>query len=100
LVVTELVANAAKHAYPDGRRGPIQVRVGRVDDTVACISVRDEGSGLAPDFEITKGNGFGMRLAKALIKQVHGDFRIERHPRGTEFVLEIPIEAAGTIPAD
>jgi len=100
LVVTELITNAAKHAYPDGRRGPIQVRVGRVDDTVAGISVRDEGSGLAHDFEITKGNGFGMRLVKALVKQTHGQFRIEQHPRGTEFVLEIPIEAAGTIPAD
>jgi len=100
LVVTELVANAAKHAYSDGRRGPIQVRVGRVDDTVACIAVRDEGSGLAPDFEITKGDGFGMRLVKALVKQAHGQFRIERHPRGTEFILEIPIEAAGTTSAD
>src|SRR5262249_52176231 len=100
LVVTELVANAAKHAYPDGRRGPIQVRVGRVDDTVARISVRDEGSGLAPDFEITKGNGFGMRLVKALLTQTHGQVHIERHPRGTEFVLEIPIEAAGTAPTD
>jgi two-component sensor histidine kinase len=48
LGVTELVTNAAKHAYPDGRRGPIQVRVGRVNDTVASISVGDEGSGLDP----------------------------------------------------
>jgi two-component sensor histidine kinase len=100
LVVTELVANAAKHAYPDRKRGPIKVRVGRVDDTVVGISVRDEGSGLAPDFEITKGNGFGMRLVKALVNQTHGQLRIERHPRGTEFVLEIPIEAAGTTAAD
>jgi two-component sensor histidine kinase len=100
LVVTELVTNAAKHAYPNGRRGPIQVRVGRLDDTVARISVRDEGSGLAPDAEITKGNGFGMRLVRALVKQTHGQFRTEQHPRGTEFVLEIPIETAGTTTAD
>ena len=98
LVVTELVANAAKHAYPDGRRGPIQIRVGRKDDAVAGISVRDEGVGLAPDFEITKRDGFGMRLVNALVKQTHGQFRIERHPRGTEFILEIPMD--GTAPAD
>jgi len=100
LVVTELVTNAAKHAYPDGRRGPIQVRVGRVDDTVAGISVRDEGSGLAPDFDITKGTGLGMRIVRTLAKQTGGQLRVERHPRGTEFVLEVPIEAAGTTPAD
>jgi two-component sensor histidine kinase len=45
LVVTELVTNAAKHAYPSGRRGPIHVRVGHVNDTVAGVSVSDEGSG-------------------------------------------------------
>ena len=100
LVVTELVANAAKHAYPDGGRGPIRVRVGRVDDTVVGISVRDHGSGLTPDFDIMKGTGFGMRLVKALVNQMHGQLRVERHPPGTEFVLEIPIEAAGTTPAD
>jgi two-component sensor histidine kinase len=91
LVVTELITNAAKHAYPDGRRGPIQVRVVRMNDTVASISVGDEGSGLDPDFEITKGDGFGMRLVKTLVKQTHGQFRIERHSRGIEFFLEIPI---------
>ena len=100
LVVTELVANAAKHAYPDGGRGPIRVRVGRVDDTVVGISVRDHGSGLTPDIDIMKGTGFGMRLVKALVNQMHGQLRVERHPPGTEFVLEIPIEAAGTTPAD
>src|SRR5262249_48759553 len=96
LVVTELVTNAGKHAYPNGRRGPIQVRVGRVDDTVAGISVRDEGSGLAPDFEITKGNSLGMRIVKRFVKQTSGHLRIEPYPRGTEFVLEVPIEATGT----
>jgi two-component sensor histidine kinase len=96
LVVTELITNAAKHAYPNGKRGPIQVRVGRVDDTVAGISVRDEGSGLAADFESTKGNGLGMRIIKALVKQTCGQLRIERYPRGTEFVLEVPIEATVT----
>jgi len=53
LVVTELVTNAARHAYPNGTRGPIRVRLGRVDGNVARISVRDEGLGLGPDFEVT-----------------------------------------------
>jgi two-component sensor histidine kinase len=93
LVVTELVTNAARHAYPNGTRGPIRTRLGRVDGNVARISVRDEGLGLGPDFEVTKGNGFGMRLVNALAKQTHGQFRIVRHPRGTEFILDIPIDA-------
>jgi two-component sensor histidine kinase len=34
-----------------------------------------------------------MRLVNALAKQTHGQFCIERHPRGTEFILDIPIDA-------
>ena len=32
LVVTELVTNAAKYAYPDGMRRPHLVRLGQRDD--------------------------------------------------------------------
>jgi two-component sensor histidine kinase len=92
LVVTELVTNAAKHAYPNDTRGPIRVRFGRADGNAARISIRDEGLGLAPEFDVTKGNGFGMRLVRALTKQAHGQLRIERHPRGTEFILDIPVD--------
>jgi two-component sensor histidine kinase len=90
LVVTELVANAAKHAYPDGKHGSIWVRLARADGEVARVSVCDEGVGLPPDFEIDKKVGLGMRLVMALVKQTQAQFRIERRARGTEFVLEIP----------
>lgn len=93
LVVTELITNAAKYAYPDGRRGPIEVSVRRVGETIVRISVRDEGSGLAPDFEAGTGDGFGMRLVKALVKQMRASFQVERHVRGTEFILEIPTDS-------
>jgi len=88
LVVTELVSNAAKHAYPDGTHGTISVRLRDVGEG-AQVSVRDEGVGLPPDFEIDKRIGLGMRLIRALAKQARAQLRIERHARGTEFVLEI-----------
>src|SRR5215813_4635025 len=49
LVVTEMVANAAKHAYPGGKHGTIWVRLARASGEVACISVCDEGVGLPSD---------------------------------------------------
>jgi two-component sensor histidine kinase len=90
LVVTELVANAAKYAYPNGTHGAICVRLGRVDGEVARVSVNDEGVGLPPDFEIDKKVGLGMRLIGALARAAKGQVRIERRAHGTEFVLEIP----------
>jgi len=98
LVVTELVSNAAKHAYPDGEHGSIWVRLARTDGEVAQVSVCDEGVGLPPDFEIDKKVGLGMRLVMALAKQTQAQLRIERHARGTEFVLEIPFSTNDAAP--
>jgi two-component sensor histidine kinase len=100
LVVTELVANAAKHAYPDRRHGLVWVRLARGDGEIAKISVRDEGVGLPADFEADKKIGFGMRVVRALTKQTRAQLRIERRTPGTEFVLEIPPNANGAMSAD
>jgi two-component sensor histidine kinase len=92
LVVTELVTNAAKHAYPDGEGGLIWVRLSCGDGEVTRVSVSDEGVGLPPDFEIDgKARlGLGMRLVRALASQAGAQLRFECGARGTEFVLEIP----------
>src|SRR5262249_12034919 len=92
LVVTELVANAAKHAYPDGTRGQIWVRLTRADGQIARISVRDEGVGLPLNLETSKRVGLGMGLTSALVKQSDAKLRIERHAPGTEFVLDVPVK--------
>jgi two-component sensor histidine kinase len=91
LMVNELVANAAKHAYPDEAQGSIAVCLTRHNAHTASISVRDEGVGLPAEFDVQNQMGLGMRLVMALTKQTHAQLRIERHPRGSEFVLEIPV---------
>jgi two-component sensor histidine kinase len=91
LVVTELVVNAARHAYPEGTRGRIWVRLATPEDEAAAVSVRDAGVGLPADFETAKSAGLGMRLTRALAKQTGAQLRVERHLPGTEFILEIPL---------
>lgn len=93
LLVTELITNAAKHAYPNGKHGHIWVRVTQVRAGIARVSVRDEGAGLPPSFDIAKGLGLGMRLTKALAQQTEASVDIKRHVRGTEFVIELPLVA-------
>jgi two-component sensor histidine kinase len=99
LVVTELVTNAAKHAYPEGEGGPIWVRLGHGDSEVTRVSVSDEGVGLPPDSEINEKVRLGMRLVRALAKQAGAQLRIERRARGTEFVLEILVSTEEPTPA-
>ena len=92
LVVTELVTNAAKHAYPNGQSGQIWVRLVRGEGETARITVRDEGAGLPPDFEIGQRGGLGMRLTMALAQQTDAVVRADRLEKGTEFVIELPLE--------
>ena len=52
LVVTELVSNAGKYAYPNGDGGPIGVAAQlRSDQSAILLSVRDQGVGLPTDFQ-------------------------------------------------
>jgi two-component sensor histidine kinase len=91
LLVTELVTNSAKHAYPDGQPGRIWVNLARGDRETAHISVRDEGEGLPPAFDMGRGGGLGMRLAMALAQQTDAVFRANRLGKGTEFLIEMPL---------
>jgi two-component sensor histidine kinase len=87
LLVSELIANAAKHAYPPPGTGSIWVRAARLQSGQVQVIVRDEGIGMPPD--VDKRHGLGMRLVRALTNRSHSDFRINRLPRGTECILEI-----------
>jgi two-component sensor histidine kinase len=92
LIINELVTNAAKHAYPDGKHGRIRVGVTRGNGEIACISVRDEGVGLPPAFDLEKrGRGLGMRLATALAQQSGAKIAVKRLAKGTEFVIELAL---------
>jgi len=92
LIVTELVTNAAKHAYPDGQSGQIVVSLVRGDRDTARITIRDGGVGLPVDFELGRGGGLGMRLTMALAQQTDAVIHANRLAGGTEFVIDVPLE--------
>jgi two-component sensor histidine kinase len=92
LMVNELITNAAKYAYQDDQIGNIWVRVaGGADDKIE-LSVRDEGRGLPPDFELRSAPGLGMRILDALSRQLNATIEVRRLDPGTEFVMTAPRE--------
>lgn len=84
LLVTELVTNAAKHAY-DANGGIIHVALTH-DGALRLLQVTDEGVGLMPDFNIeTVSEGsLGMNLIRALAQSLGGTIEII-HGRGAIF---------------
>ena len=92
LLATELVTNAAKHAYAGDKQGPIFIALARVDDATIRLSVRDEGVGLPATFDAEHGVGLGIRIVQALVTQTGAKLAVHRNQRGSEFVIEMSSE--------
>ena len=97
LIITELVSNAGKYAYPSRAGGMIWVRVSlQTDREAIAISVRDEGVGLPPGFDPAKSKRLGARLVNALSKQLGGELTRPPAPIGAIFTLRIPLRSTAT----
>ncbi|MDM7955387.1 histidine kinase dimerization/phosphoacceptor domain -containing protein [Blastomonas sp.] len=85
LVVTELVINALKHAFPDGRTGHVVVGyVASGEDWT--LSVSDDGIGMADTLEASTA-GLGTRIIQALAKQLGAEISVEDTAPGTRVSL-------------
>ncbi|MBS0232523.1 MAG: GAF domain-containing protein [Proteobacteria bacterium] len=86
ILLTELVTNAAKHAYAKGG-GRVWVSLKPIDRNSVSLSIRDEGVGLPAGFKVDGFRGLGMRLVSILSEQMGAEIQIERLPQGTEFSM-------------
>ncbi len=93
LLVNELIANAAKHAYREGASARIWVGLSQIADGRIVISVRDEGIGLPQGFDPKTGKGLGMRIVNALARQLDAEIEVEPRRPGTEIRLLMGLEA-------
>jgi PAS domain S-box-containing protein len=90
IVVTELVSNAYKYAFPEGRAGAIRVSLEREGD---YYELRVEDDGLSHEAGAGKGakarEGLGLELVGALAQQLGG--KLERScDQGTRVCLRFP----------
>jgi two-component system, sensor histidine kinase PdtaS len=69
LIVTELVINALKHAFPDHRKGKILVSYHRKGDAWT-LAVADDGVGLPDGEDFAQNGGLGSSLVAALANQL------------------------------
>jgi PAS domain S-box-containing protein len=78
LLVSELVTNALKHAFPDQRSGVLRVQLERVSETRLCLTVRDDGVGLVHEFPPREDASLGLDLVSIFAQQLQADVVVER----------------------
>ena len=100
LIVTELVTNALKYAFPGGGPGTVTVTFRVEPDGHGRLTVADDGQGLPPGFDFGQGGGLGMRLVQSLVHSLEGTVAFESSPAGTRFTARLPaLRAAGATEA-
>jgi two-component sensor histidine kinase len=89
VIVSELVTNALKYAYPGRPGGPIRVRLQLVDGA-GLLVVQDEGVGAAIP-PVAGGTGLGHRIVEALSASVGGTVTHEAGPGGTQVSIRFSL---------
>ena len=77
LLITELVSNAYKHAFADGRSGTITISVEQLGEQFA-LSVADDGVGLPKGLDYRQTTTLGLQLVTALANQLNGTVELEQ----------------------
>jgi two-component sensor histidine kinase len=93
LVVSELLLNAVKYAYPPGDPGVITVG-GRLADGVLLITVADHGAGMPT--EISSTDHLGQRMVRSFCRQLGAIIDFKTLPqRGTVVSIRVPLRPDG-----
>jgi two-component sensor histidine kinase len=69
MVVHELLVNAFKHAFPQGRRGSVRVSCRDEGNGSVAVSVEDDGIGMT-SLTGAHGTGLGWTLVDAFVRQL------------------------------
>lgn len=77
LLISELVANAVKHAFIDGRPGSIKICLRKCDGDALRLIVEDDGIG----HKSSNSTGLGSVIIAAMISQLKGSMHVVQNQR-------------------
>jgi PAS domain S-box-containing protein len=94
LIVNELVSNALKHGFPEGRKGQLEIALHRVAGDGYMLQVKDDGVGIPEGLDFRKTETLGMQIINTLVGQIDGRLELDCR-EGTTFQFrfnEVPLK--------
>jgi two-component sensor histidine kinase len=85
VIVTELVSNACKYAYP-ARAGEVRVALNQDGDGHFVLAVEDDGIGMVPG-AVPRGTGLGTKLIRAMAQSLQSIVEYDTERTGVRAVL-------------
>jgi PAS domain S-box-containing protein len=89
LILNELVSNALKHAFPDGRQGRVRI-VLRANDGQMMLLVKDDGIGFPEGLDYQSTPSLGLQLVNSLVSQLDGTVELSEKG-GTSFRIKLAV---------
>ncbi|MGC1396579.1 MAG: histidine kinase dimerization/phosphoacceptor domain -containing protein, partial [Coleofasciculaceae cyanobacterium] len=86
LIISELVSNSLKYAFPEQMPGKISLSLNHDQHNYINLIIQDNGVGFPVDWESGKGKSLGMQLVNILTNQLEGTIEIN-HRMGSEFKI-------------
>jgi two-component sensor histidine kinase len=87
LVISELVSNSLKHAFPKKRKGQITVQITTDKKGKNSLIIKDNGKGLPEGLDFRETETLGFQLVTDLVQQLNGSIDLKK-TEGTEFIVK------------
>jgi len=93
LILNELVSNALKHAFPEGRGGEVNISMATTGDQF-ILNVSDNGVGFPEGVDFRNTKSLGLELVNLLVGQINGTITMTVEG-GTTFTITFPAVRKG-----
>ena len=91
LTINELISNSLKYAFPDERKGEINVNLKKQKKELE-LTVIDDGVGMPKDLDWKNSSTLGLKLVRTLVEnQLDGSIDLDT-TNGTKFTIKFNIE--------
>lgn len=85
LIISELVSNSLKYAFPPSGNGKIRISLQKQGDEYE-LTLGDDGVGFPEELDYRKTESLGLQLVNTLVNQLEGEMELDRS-QGTEFKI-------------